>query len=317
MRKFNIVIAPSGYARLSNLQIRKNKLTQRPLKFFALQKIWVTLHAVILGQQRVTRVSIAPRVKPVGDEVRKCPWVTGKRTRSMVTICYILVSSVSMVTQVKAECTPTPNCAEIGYTATSCSGVSLKCPFDTSKLFCIPCDSTFKYDCNETGQVGKGDACNGKYQECACDSAYKYTCSGTGYSGGSGTACDGKYASCTCRSGYAWNGSACTASCTSSSYNYCRVHGTCHGDCCSNGRYESCDPICGGSGCSEPDCGCPASICSAVGGTYSGGCCSESCINHSCDESCCNSVGGTMTDGYCTAFCNGLCYDISIGGGGD
>ncbi|MBQ8436195.1 MAG: hypothetical protein IJX20_00940 [Alphaproteobacteria bacterium] len=81
----------------------------------------------------------------------------------MTMLCCLLSSTAH------ADCTPTPDCASIGYTATSCDGDSLKCPFDTSKLFCIPCDSSYKYDCtgdNSTG--GVGDACGGKYASCAC-----------------------------------------------------------------------------------------------------------------------------------------------------
>ena len=33
-------------------------------------------------------------------------------------------------------CIPKPDCADMGYTETSCSGGALKCPFDTTKLFC-------------------------------------------------------------------------------------------------------------------------------------------------------------------------------------
>ena len=35
-------------------------------------------------------------------------------------------------------CKTVPTCAELGYTATSCSGDSIKCPFNTSKLYCLP-----------------------------------------------------------------------------------------------------------------------------------------------------------------------------------
>ena len=82
---------------------------------------------------------------------------------------WILVSSLTMTGEVKAACTPTPDCASIGYTETSCEGDSLKCPFDISKLFCVPCDSSFKYDCsgaNITG--GIGTSCGGKYMSCTC-----------------------------------------------------------------------------------------------------------------------------------------------------
>ncbi len=70
---------------------------------------------------------------------------------------------------VYAECTPTPDCASIGYTETSCEGDSLKCPFDITKMMCMPCDSSFRYDCsgeNITG--GTGSACGGKYVSCEC-----------------------------------------------------------------------------------------------------------------------------------------------------
>ena len=70
---------------------------------------------------------------------------------------------------VYGECTPTPDCASIGYTETSCEGDSLKCPFDITKMMCMPCDSSFRYDCsgeNITG--GTGSACGGKYVSCEC-----------------------------------------------------------------------------------------------------------------------------------------------------
>ena len=65
-----------------------------------------------------------------------------------------------------ATCTPTPDCATIGYTETSCENKSVKCPFDTSKLFCVPCDSSFQYLCNNTNEYGLGNSCGGKYQFC-------------------------------------------------------------------------------------------------------------------------------------------------------
>ena len=76
---------------------------------------------------------------------------------------------------VYAECVPVPDCASIGYTETSCDGGSIKCPFDTSKLKCIPCDSSFRFACtgeNVTG--GIGNVCNGKYVTCSCDEEAGY-----------------------------------------------------------------------------------------------------------------------------------------------
>jgi len=87
------------------------------------------------------------------------------RKRGMTFICCLLSSTAY------AECTPTPDCASIGYTETSCETTSLKCPFDTSKLYCLPCDSSFKYDCNGDNMTGSvGSACNGKYASCECAS---------------------------------------------------------------------------------------------------------------------------------------------------
>ncbi len=73
---------------------------------------------------------------------------------------------------VYGECTPTPDCASIGYTETSCEGDYLACPFDSTKLKCIPCDSSFRYNCsgnNITG--GTGSTCGGKYTQCECSSS--------------------------------------------------------------------------------------------------------------------------------------------------
>ena len=124
---------------------------------------------------------------------------------------WILVSSTAMTGVAHASCTPTPDCATIGYTETSCEGDSLKCPFDITKLYCIPCDSSFKYDCNGANEVGVGEICNGKYASCiiVCDEAYKYSCDGDGYAGGVGESCDGLYKECSCTGGWSWSGYIC------------------------------------------------------------------------------------------------------------
>ena len=74
-----------------------------------------------------------------------------------------------MTGTVKAECVPTPDCTELGYTATSCEGKFVCCPFDMSKLFCIPCDSKYKYDCQGSNYTGGiGSTCKNKYIDCSC-----------------------------------------------------------------------------------------------------------------------------------------------------
>ena len=114
---------------------------------------------------------------------------------------------------VYGECTPAPDCASIGYTKTSCEGDSLKCPFDTSKLYCIPCDSSYKYTCDGTNEVGVGNSCGGKYVSCAisCDSSYKFSCDGPRDTGGVGESCNGLYKECSCNSESRWcDSSGCT-----------------------------------------------------------------------------------------------------------
>ena len=110
--------------------------------------------------------------------------VAGEKLQKIEMAVWMILLLVSSTSIVRAECTPTPDCASMGYTETSCVGKFVRCPFDTSKLFCVPCDST-----------------------------YQYACSGEGYSGGEGRACNNKYISCVCADGYEWDGRACIANC--------------------------------------------------------------------------------------------------------
>ena len=81
-----------------------------------------------------------------------------------------------------SNCTPSPDCASLGYTESSCpDGAGVKCPWGNT-WFCT---------------------------EEKCDTSYQYTCSGTGYAGGSGDECGGKYKSCTCADGYEWKDGVC------------------------------------------------------------------------------------------------------------
>ncbi len=99
---------------------------------------------------------------------------------------------------VYGECTPTPDCASIGYSETSCEGDYLACPFDSTKLKCIPCDSSFRYDC-----------------------------SGENITGGTGSACGGKYVSCECSEGSVFKDGACACDATCSVGNIYYSDGTC------------------------------------------------------------------------------------------
>ncbi len=208
---------------------------------------------------------------------------------------YLLLSSTMLeVPAVYAACVPTPDCAELGYTETECPEGGVKCPWDTTKLFCGPsCNlTTTKADCDANclnvgtqscskngvtyysgcgvSKCTSGQSCvNGT---CTCDSVYKYTCSGTGYAGGVGTTCGGKYTACTCAQDYAWSGSACVLSCDSS-YQY-----TCSGANITGGSGAPCGGKYTACTCSSPytwssgACSCPSTYKYACTGTgYSGG----------------------------------------------
>ena len=81
-----------------------------------------------------------------------------------------------------AECVPTPDCASIGYTATSCETASLKCPFDTSYGVCVGggaetsgdgnnCDATYSLDsCPYSEGAESCSECGGKYRIDCCKS---------------------------------------------------------------------------------------------------------------------------------------------------
>ena len=87
-------------------------------------------------------------------------------------IKFIIVLILIYSFNAQAVCTPTPDCTNMGYTETSCEGTSLKCPFDTSKLHCVPCDSSFKYSSiGDNITQGIGTTCGNKYVTCECSSA--------------------------------------------------------------------------------------------------------------------------------------------------
>ena len=178
---------------------------------------------------------------------------------------FSLVSSVMFCGLAYGACTPSPDCASLGYTATSCPNGGVKCPFDTTKWHCDKSceDFGFKYSCTGTGYTGgAGTSCNSKFTSCncasgyewmngvcVCDSAYQYSCTGIGCIGGAGTACNGKYASCKCFSGYNWKGGVCRQ--PTVSREYCCNDGSVscgyspngYNHCKSNFGYDDCSTI--------------------------------------------------------------------------
>ena len=151
-------------------------------------------------------------------------------------------------------------CRELGYSQTgACSSVQTinkRCPYNNTYYDKCVCRSDL-VTCTSP-QTGVGSSCGGKYASCQCPSSYK-SCECGGASGATSCTVNGvtKYSSC-------------KDCCNSSNPRWCSVHGTCHGDCCSDGSIEACDARCGGSGCCSPkkdETGC-------THGTYS---CSDGC----------------------------------------
>ena len=159
---------------------------------------------------------------------------------------------------------------EYKYTSSNCSG-----NYTTAGTSCegkynqCVCKSEFKYNssnCSGEYEVS-GTSCGGNYNgctirpECTVSSmSCTYGCAGYNScdrctSCESDPACNVTDRSCDygCES-YNSCGkciSCKSAPCDSSSSNWCSVHSTCHGDCCSDGSIEACDTRCGGSGCSS------------------------------------------------------------------
>ena len=85
-------------------------------------------------------------------------------TNRMMIGASLLMMTFSFAINANAQtCTQVPTCAELGYTKTSCSGDSLKCPFDQTKLFCAGDDGPCKVgdiyytdgSCSATAVSGK------------------------------------------------------------------------------------------------------------------------------------------------------------------
>ena len=133
-------------------------------------------------------------------------------------------------------------CRDLGYSQSgSCPALQTpneRCPYDNSYYDKCVCRSDL-VTCSSP-LVGVGSSCGGKYESCQCPGSYR-ECECGGASGASSCTINGvtKYSSC-------------KACCDSNNPNWCDVHRTCHGDCCSDGTIERCDTRCGGSGCCTP-----------------------------------------------------------------
>ena len=87
----------------------------------------------------------------------------------------LLLGLLMLPYSASAECTPTPSCEDMGYTQSSCERGGLKCPFDATKWYCVPCDSSYRYTCDGANMSGGvGDTCGGKYVICNCATGYEF-----------------------------------------------------------------------------------------------------------------------------------------------
>ncbi len=100
-------------------------------------------------------------------------------------------------------------CKNEGYVLNNCNSVQSPkdyCPYNKSYVSGCKCASNL-ITC-PAGQVGVGDACEGKYASCKCDPNL-ISCASN--QTGQGASCGGKYQSCVCKSEYQYNSSNCTS----------------------------------------------------------------------------------------------------------
>ena len=128
-----------------------------------------------------------------------------------------------------------------GSQASSCSSSQVQtgtpskvCSCGATSGTCYTCraktceEQGYRYACNNTGYVGKGSPCDGKYKECDCAPGYQWlptypgsreqtcqipdkTCSDSGYYGGSSCSSWSGYSFERCASEYGQMGSSCNA----------------------------------------------------------------------------------------------------------
>ena len=160
--------------------------------------------------------------------------------------------------------------SEYKYTSSNCSGKytvsGSSCEGKYNACVCKSEYSQNSSNCNGEYQPA-GEACDGNYNQCEMRPECTISSKDCTYGCAEYNSCD----RCTsCESDPACNVtdkncdygcesynscgkciSCKSAPCDSSSSNWCSVHSSCHGDCCSDGSIEACDTRCGGSGCSS------------------------------------------------------------------
>ena len=94
--------------------------------------------------------------------------------RRSLMVSAMLMSAMGVGNVWAASCAVT-DCAALGYTESyNSSGNCLKCPFGEA-YNCESgyiCPDEYTQECNGAGEIGVGEACNGKYTECVCKEGY-------------------------------------------------------------------------------------------------------------------------------------------------
>ena len=205
-----------------------------------------------------------------GDHDGNCEKNYGMHTPSNIDSRYICAKYNYNVTS-SLKCHVNCRCKdEYQYTSSNCSGKytvsGSSCEGKYNACVCKSEYSQNSSNCNGEYRPA-GESCGGNYNRCemrpectVSSMSCTYGCAGYNScdrctSCESDPACNVTDRSCDygCES-YNSCGkciSCKSAPCDSSSSNWCSVHSSCHGDCCSDGSIEACDTRCGGSGCSS------------------------------------------------------------------
>ena len=205
-----------------------------------------------------------------GDHDGNCEKNYGMHTPSNIDGRYICSKYNYNVTS-SLKCHVNCRCKdEYTYTSSNCSGKytvsGSSCEGKYNACVCKSEYSQNSSNCNGEYRPA-GESCDGNYNRCemrpectVSSMSCTYGCAGYNScdrctSCESDPACNVTDRSCDygCES-YNSCGkciSCKSAPCDSSSSNWCSVHSSCHGDCCSDGSIEACDTRCGGSGCSS------------------------------------------------------------------
>ena len=205
-----------------------------------------------------------------GDHDGNCEKNYGMHTPSNIDNRYICSKYNYNVTS-SLKCHVNCRCKdEYKYTSSNCSGKYTvsggSCDGKYNACVCKSEYSQNSSNCNGEYQPA-GEACDGNYNQCEMRPECTISSKDCTYGCAEYNSCD----RCTsCESDPACNVtdkncdygcesynscgkciSCKSAPCDSSSSNWCSVHSSCHGDCCSDGSIEACDTRCGGSGCSS------------------------------------------------------------------